>query len=333
LRDLGRAERAYDRSIRHFDQMRAALVTRESKEVFQEERLAVFGRAARLELELAARDPARRHARWRQAFEIAERAKCQILYEMVHWGAPPAGGNGRKRFVGLEELTEEVLEPGTALLEYENLPDGRLALFAVAARRGLLAEPLLLDQKAAADQVIALRDVQERLDRGLVGLDGSAYHNRLKRTRADYDRTLAELRAAVLPDPVFDALRQADVRRLVVVPDGFLHWVPFHALASPGDHEARYFADDWPVCCTPRRASTPRCAGSPRAGRVAGGWSPAARTTSACRTCTAPTTSTPAARTSPRRSSTKSAAYLAPPAPSCLGRRPTTFYARPARRP
>jgi CHAT domain-containing protein len=253
LGDLTRADEWYQRSIQHFDQIRAGLLSREYKEVFQEERLAVFRRSVRVALELAQQAPGGppRLARRQQAFETAERAKCRILHEAIQ---QDGGNGGAARFLTLDELAEEVLDPGTAVLEYEVLPDKRFAIFAIGGRKGLLGEPAVMPWEPAVSGVLALQTLRERIGQGLpLQAKRADYHDFLNRTRPQYDQALANLRTATLPEPLLTNLRRQGIERLVMVPDDVFHWVPFHALARISEGgQVRYLSDDFQVSYVPQ---------------------------------------------------------------------------------
>jgi CHAT domain-containing protein len=119
---------------------------------------------------------------------------------------------------------EELVEPGTALLEYD-LGRPRSYLWVVTAQ-GLESYTL-----PGEDVITPLaRELHERLSARSAARRGSAAERRRAIERADGDLArAAERLGRMLLGPVEDLGRH---QRLIVVPDGVLHYVPFAALPS-----------------------------------------------------------------------------------------------------
>src|SRR5262249_27180947 len=114
------------------------------------------------------------------------------------------------------------LQDGTVVLEYFSAGD-ELVAFVFDARR------LMARRLGKLAHVAELVD-RFRFQTSKFGL-GSAYvRAHAGDLQASVDGILADLYAALI-DPIADEL--VDARRLVIVPHGVLHYLPFHALIDP----------------------------------------------------------------------------------------------------
>lgn len=163
------------------------------------------------------------------------------------------------------------LGQGEALVDYLAV-EGRLAALVLTRERAELV-PLPI----STDSVGKLADALRRPFT-------SVHQGRLDLARAPYDVAVAHALHRALVHPLAD--RIAGVRRLLLVPDGPLHYVPFDALVShlPGgglgatgyrgiryavdDHEITYLASTRFLAAGGARATTGRAEGASSVGRV-----------------------------------------------------------------
>jgi len=128
--------------------------------------------------------------------------------------------------ISLATLRREVLRPGEAILEYQ-LGERHSHAWVITHRR---FEFVRLPARAeVADLVAALRPLLA--DPTLTG-EAAAWFTAPARDLA-----------RVILDPILPAL--ADVERLIVVPDGVLHYVPLAALPEADTDAARFEAVPW----------------------------------------------------------------------------------------
>jgi CHAT domain-containing protein/tetratricopeptide (TPR) repeat protein len=167
---------------------------------------------ARAERALREREPAARAARL--AEQDALLRDLDLLDAEIRERSPAYAALTRPQPVGADEI-EALLDPGTLLLSY-SLGETRSHLFAVTSHS---IETFELPARAPIEQ--AARRVHEGM---------SGYH---PAGRAAESRDAAEL-SRMLLGPVADRLAG---RRLVVVADGALHYVPFGALPEPSARE------------------------------------------------------------------------------------------------
>lgn len=156
------------------------------------------------------------------AFELCERARARSLLESltVHqagtaWMAPS------EPFVALKALQQQILGPDTVLLEY-SLGDERSYVWAVTNERYQSYE---LPPRAAIDASALV--LYQRLTARVTGGPTSVVP---RDDEEVVEREARRLSAMVLA-PV--ALQLAGRRRVVIVSDGALQYVPFAALPSP----------------------------------------------------------------------------------------------------
>ncbi|MCK4413498.1 MAG: CHAT domain-containing protein [Candidatus Eisenbacteria sp.] len=141
----------------------------------------------------------------------------------------------------------ERLNPDEALLEYLLGPDSSLCFLARA--EGITVVPLPVGRAALAGQIRALRRPMQA-PRSLATLE--------------FDLELAHRIRAAIFDPLIPHL--TGVTRVLVVPDGALHYLPFGALPLPEDSSLQTLVEDSPSSDVPwRRAASRTVTGSPRA--------------------------------------------------------------------
>ncbi len=134
--------------------------------------------------------------------------------------------------LGLEQIQAEVLDDETTLLEY-SLGEERSYLWAVTNRKitaydlpkRAIIEPLarqVYDSLAARNQRVNFETAVER-------------QTRIAKADAEYERTSLELSRLILAP----ALQQTDRKRLLIVSDGALQYIPFAALPLPHESAPR----------------------------------------------------------------------------------------------
>jgi tetratricopeptide (TPR) repeat protein len=114
------------------------------------------------------------------------------------------------------------LQPGTVVLEYFQAGD-ELVLFVFDAHH------LTSYRLGPVDRVVELVD-RFRFQVGKFGLGKEYVHEHSEVMLANVNRVLVELYAALIGQGADDLV---DARRLIVVPHGALHYLPFHALIDP----------------------------------------------------------------------------------------------------
>lgn len=150
------------------------------------------------------------------------------------------------------------LAAGEILLEYSIAGD-RIGVFVIDAR-GLRVAQFLGPASPVRD---SLRKLRFQLNKHLLGVDYlDAHRAALHRFVNEH---LRELHRALI-EPVADAL---EGKRLIIVPHGFLHYIPFHALYD-GEH---YVIDDYEVSYAPSAHVFRLC--RQRRRRPQSGWTPA----------------------------------------------------------
>jgi CHAT domain-containing protein/predicted negative regulator of RcsB-dependent stress response len=135
----------------------------------------------------------------------------------------------RPSSISLQEIQQQVLEDNTLLLEY-SLGDERSYLWAVT-KDGMTSYELP-GRKEIED---AAREVYELLTarRHRSGEAASSYSARVAQADAEYWQKAAYL-SSLLISPVADQLKD---RRLLVIADGALQYIPFGALPAPVSHD------------------------------------------------------------------------------------------------
>lgn len=205
------------------------------------EREAALG--ARLNaLQKAASASAREEEELRRAEDewdglVAEVRRRAPRYASLRYPEPATAAQARAR-----------LDPTAAIVSYTFLPGGRLAAFVLSAGR-FAAVRLDASSRELADSI-----------ENYVGLLGRDETNRWDAMSAAlYDRLVAPWRRK-LP---------SGVRRLVIVPDGVLHSLPFETLTLAGSAPRR-LVDDFAISYAPSATvlgelGSPAASGSPRA--------------------------------------------------------------------
>ncbi len=154
-----------------------------------------------------------RHGQNEKAFAIAERARA---FEPLNLASPAA------KPADLAQIRKS-LPPGTLLLEYALLDDQTITWLVSRDRFEIIA------QKARK------RDIE----RGSAALQRAA----LARNRTGFETQLFALHEALIAGPL--ARLEAMPERLVIVPDGPMHGLPFAALHNPGTRH--YLIEDVPI--------------------------------------------------------------------------------------
>jgi CHAT domain-containing protein/tetratricopeptide (TPR) repeat protein len=144
--------------------------------------------------------------------------------------SPRYAALARPRPLTLRQVQEEVLDEGTLLLEYA-LGEDRSYLWAVSKTRHSVHElPPRSEIEGAAQRFYALMTVRLRLT-------GTMQE---RQRQADQSDVLYWDRAAQLSEMLLGPVGKAMAgKRLLVVADGALHYVPFGALPRPGGGPAR----------------------------------------------------------------------------------------------
>jgi tetratricopeptide (TPR) repeat protein len=114
------------------------------------------------------------------------------------------------------------LQPGTVVLEYFQAGD-ELVLFVFDARR------LVAHRLGSVDKVVKLVD-RFRFQVGKFGLGKEYVRDHGGSMLDNVNRLLEELYTALIGPGADDLV---DARRLIVIPHGVLHYLPFHALIDP----------------------------------------------------------------------------------------------------
>jgi tetratricopeptide (TPR) repeat protein len=160
----------------------------------------------------------------REYRDLEERYK-QIQAE-IRRRSPRFAALARPEPLSLGEIQRQVLDPETILLEYA-LGDERSYLWAVSAHDHTSYE---LPPRAVIEE--AATRVYERLTRRHpTGGSATERRERALRAEAEYWRDAAALAGMVIA-PVADRIAG---KRILVVADGLLQYVPFAALPAPGD--------------------------------------------------------------------------------------------------
>ncbi len=132
----------------------------------------------------------------------------------------------------LKQIQQDVLDPDTLLLEFA-LGDERSFLWAVTSDSiASFQLPKQDDVQKAAQRLYDLLTARNRREKGSSAADREA---RLKQAQADYNQAAAELSRIILGP----AARLLGKKRLLVVADGALNYIPFAALPSPAVQDRR----------------------------------------------------------------------------------------------
>ncbi|HSS49137.1 MAG TPA: CHAT domain-containing tetratricopeptide repeat protein [Thermoanaerobaculia bacterium] len=205
--DLHEALRASMTALSRIESLRTEPGSPELRTSFFASYQDAFSSTLETAMELHRREPAAGHDA--RALEVAERARARSLLDALAQAAPPATAF---QPLSVRELQRQVLGPEVLLLEYA-LGERRSFLWAVSSRRVRSYE-------------LPPRKVLEDAARRAHGLLADS---RRTLVRAPAREALAELSRELL-GPL---AKELTARRLVVVPDGALHLIPFGALPDP----------------------------------------------------------------------------------------------------
>lgn len=155
----------------------------------------------------------------KDAFKYSERERAFEPLNLVSEIAPKDFDGKTK---GLVEISE-ALPPGTLLIEYSFLGDRAIAW--LVSREGY--------------EIVSLKTTPRDIERLSTALQRAAN----ARNRTDFENRSNALHDAVIAEPL--AKFGAIPARLVIVPDGPLHGLPFAALKNPKTN--RYLIEDTPI--------------------------------------------------------------------------------------
>lgn len=182
--------------------------------------------AARLRQVDGSPDPQRDAARLAEEHQGLEERYEQIQAE-IRRRSPRYAALARPEPLGLADVQRQVLDANTILLEYA-LGEERSYLWTVSATDHASIE---LPPRAEIER--AASRVYERLTaRHAAGGSPEQRRARVERADAEYWHEAASLAEMVIA-PVADRIRG---KRLLVVADGMLQYIPFAALPAPGRH-------------------------------------------------------------------------------------------------
>ena len=264
-RSLGLLAEARDhagQAIARVEELRTGFISPELRAAF----LATRRRAYELQIDLLmgrnAADPGGGHA-W-EAFEMSERARARTLLDALHGGASragssapaallerrqslrrrlsaKAGGGGKSSESEIEALLGELDEVEAEIRRH----DPRYAAFreppsVARAETAKLIDPgTLLLEYALGDERSFLWAMDADCLRSFILPPRKEIENLVRHVYAELstvgagagNRDAAEKLGRILLGPVWD--QAAKLQRLVVVPDGALHFLPFAALPVP----------------------------------------------------------------------------------------------------
>jgi CHAT domain-containing protein len=209
--DLERAEGDFLKGIEVFERMRASQSTEALRSSYSEQPWDLFGEMIRLQ--------AVRRLRAERALAFAERARARTLLEAISTQAAAAP-----------------VDPSSAR---QNLPEGVTVLYFSSLDERLLVWVLTRASMSYVDVPIRQSDLVRLIElyRSSIGTVASAERD-TESLMALYDALIRPVRGKL-----------ADRTRIVVVPDGILHAVPFAALIRREDR--RYLVEDHPLAITP----------------------------------------------------------------------------------
>ncbi|HEX5732524.1 MAG TPA: CHAT domain-containing tetratricopeptide repeat protein [Blastocatellia bacterium] len=160
----------------------------------------------------------------------------QEVQSQIRASSPRYAALTQPQPLSLNQIQRDVLDSDTLLLEYA-LGDEHSYLWAITADSiSSFVLPKRDEVQKAAQRVYDLLTARNRREQGQTGAQREA---RVKQAEADYDQAAAELSRMIL-GPV---ARQLGKKRLLVVADGALNYVPFAALPSPQDRQRLLIAD------------------------------------------------------------------------------------------
>jgi len=186
--------------------------------------------------------PTLSHDEARNAFEIAERAKARALLDLLQLGGVPeqessfpmSAEEGRiitrreeAQPCTLEQIQQNLPE-GTALLEYY-VSDTLLLGFVVT--RHHLEAPIFMVRKKSSDEIAEILRETERLYTGISQVwETGKCKGRPKVTDVNLLCQQSQTLYRKLVKPTESAWRDGTAQRLIIVPHGTLHCLPFCAL-------------------------------------------------------------------------------------------------------
>ncbi|HEX9189634.1 MAG TPA: CHAT domain-containing protein [Vicinamibacteria bacterium] len=265
---LGQADEAAredDRAVEAVEAVRRGDLPETRRLGYWRLRQAVFRSAIALRHRLLEVSGELRHAE--RALELAEQARSRTLLDLIGRGGVPGAPEGVGRALPVERLREEILHGDAALLAF-TLDEPRSWAFVLTRRSCAMAA---LPGRAEIE-----RDVEEWRRQLATAAEAPPSGDAARvstaegrgRTSGGRPNPVAARLHAVLLGPF--AARVAGHRRLVVVPDGALHALPFEALE---DERGRLVLDRHVVSYAPSASVAAalrarRAAGPPASGRL-----------------------------------------------------------------
>ena len=207
LRDQQAALDDFESGIRELDALRSRLGNTDLRSGFYDSAADLFSESVELLL---------RRSEVGRAFALADSTRARSVYERLDNAAESSSQKS-------PTLNAAALDDDAVLIEYAILPD-RLAIFAL--RRGTIAV-----DSVPINSVTLRRSVEQFAD--------------LLQRRADATAIRQEtttLSAMLIGSAV---QRLAGAKRLIIVPDRYLHAVPFAALVNPAT--GRYLVEDFTI--------------------------------------------------------------------------------------
>lgn len=235
--DLDRAIDCYTKAMDRLESVRRRLTSQELKVSLISAHESLYAAAMEAAMARYARDPEKGDDR--RAFEILERARARTMAEAIANASalerPGAGALAPPLNAGQTltlSATQSLLDSDTALIGYFF---GEQHVFVLTVtRRGLHADRLPVSVEALSESV---RNYVELLSNGSDRIHWEPISRRL------YSDLLAPILAR-LPERV---------TRLIVIPDGVLHYLPFETLLQPTPSSGlrRFLLEDYTLSYVP----------------------------------------------------------------------------------
>jgi CHAT domain-containing protein len=237
LESLDRAEearRGYHETIERLERTRGWMRDPENKKGLQSRRWRPYVRAARNALRIYAADRSRGDLLV-EAWNDIQAGRSRTLLDAIAAARDDelnATGVASVRPAGFRELSER-LSADVAILDYFLMPSspGCPGSWAMFVTEPDAAEPWLAWQESDLERVWdaqrKLADVADEYEQTVVKLGVWAVSPALGRKYVEALEVLADI---LLPGECLERLRALRRRRLVIVPDAYLHEVPFAAL-------------------------------------------------------------------------------------------------------
>jgi CHAT domain-containing protein len=197
--------------------------------------------------EKGGRRNARRDARLRAEVVRCERELASLFHRLEVEESPIATVLAAEP-AGLDELSQSLAPDETAVEFF--VAEGRVSAFIVRADR-TSAKVAYADVRSVERHLTGLRFQLEKF--GLGNAYASAHQSALRRSA---DSHLSALYADLLA-PIESEL---EGQKLIVVPHGLLHYIPFHALRRA---DGRYLVEDAEISYAPSATVHRLCAGRP----------------------------------------------------------------------